>query len=146
MCSIAPDTPEALSCGPTGGRRAYDAFASPVSEFAQPSVASMEESMADASPWLFPIVFPIIFPILFPIGFMMLMMSRMRPSRFGPFGMMGAMGGMSHGDHEADDENRRPRIDGGHGETPLEVAQRRYASGEISREEFKRIREDMEAP
>ncbi len=100
--------------------------------------------MADASPWLFPIVFPIIFPILFPIGFMMLMMSRMRSSGFGPFGMMGAMGGMSHSEHVADDEDRGPHIDGsGLGETPLEMAQRRYASGEISRDDFQRIREDL---
>jgi hypothetical protein len=104
----------------------------------------VEASVADASPWLFPIVFPIIFPILFPIGFMMLMMSRMRSSGFGPFGMMGAMGGMRHGERVADDEDRGPHIDGGErGETPLEMAQRRYASGEISRDEFQRIREDL---
>lgn len=31
----------------------------------------------------------------------------------------------------------------GRAETPLDVAQRRYASGEISREEFVRIRDDL---
>ncbi len=30
-----------------------------------------------------------------------------------------------------------------HGETPLETAQRRYAAGEISQDEFERIREDL---
>lgn len=31
----------------------------------------------------------------------------------------------------------------GRAETPLDVAQRRYASGEISREEFVRLRDDL---
>ena len=32
------------------------------------------------------------------------------------------------------------------GETPLAIAQRRYAAGEISREEFEQIRRDLGAP
>jgi len=30
-----------------------------------------------------------------------------------------------------------------HGETPLEIARRRYASGEITAEEFERIKKDL---
>ena len=97
----------------------------------------------------FPLVFPILFPIIFPMGFMMLFMIR----RGGPMGMM--MGG--HERHSPGDNSRPPprasraepppREDGApHPETPLEVAQRRYAAGEISRNEFQRIREDLGAP
>ena len=95
---------------------------------------------------------PWVFPILFPMVFMLIMMSRMMssrsrsPRRGGPMGMMGGMmGGVNHGSaDDADDGNRHSRSGGGErGETPLEVAQRRYASGEISREEFQRIREDL---
>ncbi len=82
----------------------------------------------------------VIFPIIFMV-FMMIMMFRMM-GRGGPMGMMGGMGG-GHG-HGGDDEDRGPSIDGGErGGTPLEVAQRRYANGEISRDEFQRIREDL---
>jgi hypothetical protein len=102
--------------------------------------------------WIvFPVLFPILFPILFP---MLFMMSRMMASRSGPFGMMslrarsapgpgGASdvaprGGSSSRDNPAQSDDRV--------EPPLETARRRYASGEISREEFQRIREDLKAP
>ncbi len=88
----------------------------------------------------------IIFPIIF-MAFMLFMMFRMM-GRGGPMGMMGGMGGMGGGRrHGADDEDRgSPRSQGdpvNSQETPLEVAQRRYASGELSREEFQRIRDDL---
>ena len=97
----------------------------------------------------FPLVFPILFPIIFPMGFMMFFMMR----RGGPMGMM--MGG--HQPPPPDDHRpltrptppERPPGSGDtlpHPETPLEVAQRRYAAGEISRNEFQRIREDLGAP
>ncbi len=103
----------------------------------------------EAGWWGFPIVFPILFPIIFPMAFMAFMMLR----HGGPGGMM--MMGHSHGRHgepesslRAVDRQRQP--DQGSGserpESPLEVAQRRYAAGEISREEFQRIRHDLEAP
>ncbi|MEE8337546.1 MAG: SHOCT domain-containing protein [Dehalococcoidia bacterium] len=89
----------------------------------------------DERSWiLFPLVFPILFPILFP---MLTMMFWMMASRSGPFGMMSSRGGSSRG------EEPRPRDAGGGAESPLETAQRRYAAGEISREEFQRIRDDL---
>ena len=70
--------------------------------------------------------------IVFPIIFIVFMMFRMM-SRGGPMGMVG--GGRRHG---ADDEDHASRRSQGRSvespETPLEVAQRRYASGEISRD------------
>ncbi len=85
----------------------------------------------------------IIFPIIFG-AFMLIMMFRMM-GRGGPMGMMGGMGGGHR--HGADDEDRassRPQSRSVESPaTPLEVAQRRYASGEISREEFQRIRDDL---
>ncbi len=85
----------------------------------------------------------VIFPIIFGV-FMMIMMFRMM-GRGGPMGMMGGMGGGHR--HGADDEDRASSRSQGRsvesGETALEVAQRRYASGEISREEFQRIRDDL---
>ncbi len=76
--------------------------------------------------------------------FMMIIMFRMM-GRGGPMGMMGGMGGGHR--HGADDEHHASRRSQGRGvespETALEVAQRRYASGEISREEFQRIRDDL---
>lgn len=82
----------------------------------------------------------VIFPIIFMV-FMMLMMFRM----MGRGGMMGMMGGGRR--HGADDDSRGSgqsnRREVGAQESPLEVAQRRYASGEISREEFQRIRDDL---
>ncbi len=83
----------------------------------------------------------VIFPIIFMV-FMMIMMFRMM-GRGGPMGMMG--GGHRH---DANDEDRALRRSQGDRvnsqETPLEIAQRRYASGELSREEFQRIRDDLE--
>ena len=93
----------------------------------------------DASVW-FPLVFPILFPIVFPMGFMMFFMMR----RGGPMGMM--MGGRPRRSRggRSDLEGRGEQEGGGTDlETPLEVAQRRYAAGEISREEFWHIREDL---
>lgn len=101
---------------------------------------------ADGSPsvW-FPLVFPILFPLIFPMGFMMFFMLR----RGGPMGMM--MGGHQHGP-PADDRpppgspRAEPTAHEGTtptAETPLEIAQRRYAAGEISRAEFLRLREDL---
>ncbi len=85
----------------------------------------------------------IIFPIVFMV-FMMIMMLRMM-SGGGPMGMMGIMGG-GRG-HESNDEARgsgpTSRDSGEANESPLEVAQRRYAGGEISREEFQHIRDDL---
>jgi len=96
----------------------------------------------------FPLVFPILFPIIFPMGFMMFFMMR----RGGPMGMM--MGG--HDRHSPDAHRplsrptpaeRPPHDDSAtQSESPIEVAQRRYAAGEISRNEFQRIREDLGAP
>lgn len=99
-------------------------------------------------PIVFPILFPIIFPIIFPIAFMWFMMLR----HGGPFGMMMGRSHRLRGESEpsARAVDRRRQPDEGSGserrERPLEVAQRRYAAGEISREEFQRIREDLEAP
>jgi putative membrane protein len=84
----------------------------------------------------------VIFPIIFMV-FMMVVMFRMM-GRGGPMGMMGGMGGGHR--HGADDEDASRRSQGRSvesRETPLAVAQRRYASGEISREEFQRIRDDL---
>ena len=39
---------------------------------------------------------------------------------------------------------RGPGTGSGRTETPLDVARRRYAQGEISREEFERIKRDLE--
>lgn len=89
----------------------------------------------------FPIIFPILFPIIFPMAFMAVMMLR----HGGPFGMMM---GHSHGQHGESEPSVQP-ADGSAGEhrdPPLEAAQRRYAAGDISREEFQRIRKDLEAP
>ncbi len=83
----------------------------------------------------------VIFPIIFMV-FMMIMMFRMM-GRGGPMGMMG--GGHRHGANDEDRASRRSQGDGVNSqETPLEIAQRRYASGELSREEFRRIRDDLE--
>ena len=101
-----------------------------------------------ASVW-FPLVFPILFPIIFPMAFMMFFMMR----RGGPMGMM--MGG--HDRHSPGEDPRPPprasraepppREDSAsQSESPIEVAQRRYAAGEISRNEFQRIRQDLGSP
>lgn len=79
----------------------------------------------------------VIFPIVF-MAFMMIMMMR----GGGPMGVMG--GGHRHGaDGESGGPGRSSPDGGGAKETPLEVAQRRYASGEIRREEYQRIRDDL---
>ena len=85
----------------------------------------------------------IIFPILFG-AFMLIAMFRMLAGD-SPLRMMGMMGGTRGRDQHG--------VDGGSGrsdgdrdaltETPLEAAQRRYANGEISREEFQRLRDDL---
>ena len=100
-----------------------------------------------ASVW-FPLVFPILFPIIFPMGFMMFFVMR----RGGPMGMM--MGGHSRSTRSSVEPpprssrgGRADRESGAtHAESPLEVAQRRYAAGDISRDEFQRIRKDLDAP
>ena len=85
----------------------------------------------------------VIFPIIFMV-FMMVVMFRMM-GHGGPMGMMGGMGGGRR--HGAEDEDRASRRSQGDRvnsqETPLAIAQRRYASGELSREEFQRIRDDL---
>jgi putative membrane protein len=43
-------------------------------------------------------------------------------------------------------ESFRPRESQSRRETPLAIAERRYAAGEISREEFEQIRRDLGAP
>ena len=102
----------------------------------------------EAGSWGFPIVFPILFPIIFPMAFMAVMMLRHG-------GLFAMMMGRSHGQHGESaspartvDRRRQPGEGsmGEHHEPPLEVAQRRYAAGEISREEFQSIRKDLEAP
>lgn len=95
-----------------------------------------------ASVW-FPLVFPILFPLIFPMGFMMFFMIR----RGGPMGMMG--GHQSHHDERPPPSRSRAEPTAHEGttpiaETPLEIAQRRYAAGEISRSEFLSLREDLE--
>lgn len=83
----------------------------------------------------------VIFPIVF-MTFMLIMMFRMM-SGGGPMGMMRG-GGHQHGTNDEPRGSRPPNRDGGEAqESPLDVAQRRYASGEISREEFHRIRDDL---
>ena len=42
-------------------------------------------------------------------------------------------------------ESFRPRHNQTSGEAPLEIARRRYAAGEISREQFEQIRRDLGA-
>ena len=42
-------------------------------------------------------------------------------------------------------ESFRPRHNQARGESPLDIARRRYAGGEISREEFEQIRRDLGA-
>ncbi len=89
----------------------------------------------DERSWiLFPLLFPILFPIVFP---MLTMMFWMMASSSGPFAMMSSGGRGNRG------EEPRQRDAGGGAESPLETAQRRYAVGEISREEFQRIRDDL---
>lgn len=87
----------------------------------------------------------IIFPIIFMV-FMMLMMFRMI-SRGGPMGMMGGMGG-GHG-HGSDAEHRDSGAMAGGDTTsqqsPLEIAERRYASGELTREQFMELTADLQA-
>ena len=81
-----------------------------------------------------------IFPIIFMVFIMIMMFWMMRGG--GPMGMMG--GGHRHGtDGETAGPARSSRDGSGPRETPLEVAQRRYASGEIRREEYERIRDDL---
>jgi hypothetical protein len=65
-----------------------------------------------------------------------------------PLRMMGMMGGTRGGDgHGVVGEGGGSRPSSGDSdlpaETPLQAAQRRYANGEINREEFQRIREDL---
>lgn len=82
----------------------------------------------------------VIFPIVF-MTFMLIMMFRMM-SGGGPMGMMG--GGHRHGSGDEPRASGPSNPGGGEAqESPLDVAQRRYASGEISREEFHRIRDDL---
>ncbi len=77
----------------------------------------------------------IIFPILFG-AFLLVAIFRMLGGD-NPLRMIGMMGGR-------DGESRPSRGDSeGSPETPLAAAQRRYANGEISREEFQRIRDDL---
>jgi putative membrane protein len=81
----------------------------------------------------------VIFPIIF-MAFMLLMMFRMM-GRGGPMGMMG---GGRHDMNKGNRPSNRPSgRDAESPETPLDVAQRRYANGEISRDEFLRIRDDL---
>jgi putative membrane protein len=79
----------------------------------------------------------VIFPIIFMTFMLIMMFMAMRGG--GPMGMMG--GGHRHGADDEAEARGRDRREAS--ETPLEVAQRRYASGEISREEFQRIRDDL---
>ena len=101
---------------------------------------------SEASVWVplvFPILFPILFPIVFPMGLMLFFMMR----RGGPMGLM--MGGRprrtrgGRADLEGRGDEGERESGGSELESPLEVACRRYAAGEISREEFWRMREDL---
>ncbi len=88
----------------------------------------------------------IIFPIIFAV-FMLVAIFRMLGGD-NPLRMIGMMGGARGGDqHGADGEDGGSRPSSGNStgfaETPLQAAQRRYANGEINREEFQRIREDL---
>ncbi len=85
-------------------------------------------------------------PILF-AAFMLVGIFRMLVGD-NPLRMMGMMGGTRGGDRHGavgEDGGSRPSSgdSGGSAETPLEAAQRRYANGEINREEFQRIRDDL---
>ncbi|WP_291524520.1 SHOCT domain-containing protein [Acidithiobacillus sp.] len=71
------------------------------------------------TPWM--MIFPLFFLVLM-VVFMVFMMRG---------GMGGAMGG---GSHETPDS----------GETPREALDRRYARGEITREEYQQMRKDLE--
>ncbi len=88
----------------------------------------------------------IIFPIIFG-AFMLVAIFRLLGGG-SPLRMIGLMGGADNGDQNgAAGGSRRASGEGDRAtETPLEAAQRRYANGEISREEFQRVREDLEAP
>ncbi|MEE8422279.1 MAG: SHOCT domain-containing protein [Dehalococcoidia bacterium] len=83
----------------------------------------------------------VIFPIIF-ATFMLVAIFRMLGGG-NPLRMIGMMGGARGADGE--DGGSRPSIRDGDrsAETPLEAVQRRYANGEISREEFQRIRDDL---
>ncbi len=85
----------------------------------------------------------IIFPILFG-AFLLVAIFRMLGGD-NPLRMIGMTAGARGGDrHGEDGGTRRSEGDGdGSLEMPLAAAQRRYANGEISREEFQRIRDDL---
>jgi putative membrane protein len=85
----------------------------------------------------------IIFPILFG-AFLLVAIFRMLGGG-SPLRMMGGTGGGDRLGADGEDGGSHPsRGDGdGSGETPLAAAQRRYANGEISRDEFQRIRDDL---
>ncbi len=70
--------------------------------------------------WIIPLVF---------IAFCFFMMFGMR-GRMG--GGMGMMGGHGHGHDESSE-----------GESPEDIVKRRYAVGEINKEEFERIKKDL---
>ncbi len=85
----------------------------------------------------------IIFPIIFAV-FMLVAIFRMLGGD-NPLRMIGMMGGARGGDQHGEDGGSRPSSGDSDRsrETPLEAAQRRYANGEISREEFQHIRDDL---
>ena len=73
--------------------------------------------------WVFLVGIPMMLVMMLGMGLMMWLMMRM---------MMGM------GDHSSSHESAEPSE-----ESPLDIARRRYARGEITREEFERLRRDL---
>lgn len=96
-----------------------------------------DDGMGGMGWWIF-------FPILF-AAFMLVGIFRMLVGD-NPLRMMGigTRGGTTAGAVGEDGGSRPSGGDSdGSAETPLQAAQRRYANGEINREEFQRIRDDL---
>jgi uncharacterized membrane protein len=113
-----------------------------------PAAAAQAQSSSDCPDdsmggwWIF---FPILFAVFMVVAIVRMLGGNNPLRMMGMMGMMGGMrGGHGHGDDGGDGGSRPPGGEsGGPTETPLQAAQRRYANGEISREEFQRIRDDL---